>query len=64
MFEQTKKSVSTARPMAGPSRIHSLLGWGQYAFFAIVILANLEGGGRLGLGPLADEIAASLLGPG
>ena len=39
MFEQTKKSVSTARPMAGPSRIHSLLGWGQYAFFAIGILA-------------------------
>ena len=39
MFEQTKKSVSTARPMAGPSRTHLLLGWGQYASFAIGILA-------------------------
>jgi serine beta-lactamase-like protein LACTB len=29
--------------------------------FAIVILTNLEGGGRLGLGTLAAEIAASLL---
>lgn len=39
MFEQTKKSVATARPMSGPSRTDSLLGWGQYASFAIGILA-------------------------
>jgi sortase A len=39
MFEQTKKSVSTARPMSRPSRAQSLLGWGQYASFAIGILA-------------------------
>lgn len=31
---------------------------------AVVILANLEGGGALGLGTLARDIATSLLGPG
>ncbi len=39
MFEQTKQSISTARPMSGPSRTQSLPGWGQYASFAIGILA-------------------------
>ena len=29
--------------------------------FAVVILTNLEGGGKLGLGALADEIADIVL---
>lgn len=39
MLEQARKSLSTARPISIPSKTHSKLGWGQYTFFAIGILA-------------------------
>jgi hypothetical protein len=31
--------------------------------FAVAIVANLEGGGRLGLADLGEQIAAIMLGP-
>jgi hypothetical protein len=32
-------------------------------WFAVAIVANLEGGGRLGLADLGEQIAAIMLGP-